>query len=427
MTGPPVLRPPRGLARRVVAAQGSRAYRTGLVWVVIGTPLSLVFLVSILLGLALGTVLSPMFLGLVLLAGVMAYARGLGGLHRRLAGSLLGTRVAEPMPAPLAPGLWNWIKARVGDPIGWRAIAYLVLRVPLALVDLVFVGTLLVYGIATTTYPFFWFTTGGRVMPLFDLLVENWVLTLPLAAFGILMLLAMPWVVNGVVTIDRLLVRGLLGPTALAERVRDLEESRASAVDDATVRLRRIERDLHDGAQAQLVALAMKLGIAKDDLDTGTADVDQVRALVTAAHANAKQALAELRDLARGIHPAALDAGLDVALSTLVSTTGIDARLSVDLPTRPSPSIETIAYFTVAELLTNAAKHAARPIGVEVGSAGGVLRLVVRDGGPGGARVAAGGGLAGLVERLRTVDGGLAVSSPHGGPTAMTVTIPLSG
>jgi signal transduction histidine kinase len=410
----------------VLAAQRSRAYWAGVAWVLIGFPLSAVFLVSVLLGLAVGFTLSPLFLGLLLLAGVMAYARALGGLHRRLAGSLLGTRVAKPVSRALRPGLWNWVKARVGDPIGWRAIAYAALRVPLSLINLLFFGFLLGYGITTATYPFFWFTTGGRVMPMFGLQVDVWALTLPFAALGVALLLAMPWVVTGVVTIDRLLVRGLLGPGA-RERVRDLEESRATAVEDATLRLRRIERDLHDGAQAQLVALAMKLGIVKDDLATGDADLGQVSALVTAAHANAKQALVELRDLARGIHPAALDAGLDVALSTLVSTTGIDARLAVDLPSRPSPSIETIAYYTVAELLTNAAKHAARKITVDVVSAGDTLRVVVRDEGPGGARIEAGGGLAGIGERLRTVDGELTVSSPRGGPTVMTMTIPLSG
>ncbi|WP_254896902.1 sensor histidine kinase [Amycolatopsis sp. Hca4] len=166
----------------------------------------------------------------------------------------------------------------------------------------------------------------------------------------------------------------------------------------------------------------MKLGLAKDELEH--ADLPQVQQLVTAAHANAKQALTELRDLARGIHPPALDAGLDVALATLVATSGIDARVAVDLPRRPPPSLETIVYFSAAELLTNAAKHGGTTL-VEVTEEQDVLQLRVRDSGPGGARTVPGGGLAGVAERLRTVDGELTVSSPPGGPTEVSARVPL--
>jgi signal transduction histidine kinase len=169
----------------------------------------------------------------------------------------------------------------------------------------------------------------------------------------------------------------------------------------------------------------MKLGLAKDELAGEDLDVGQVRTLVTAAHANAKQALTELRDLARGIHPAALDAGLDVALSTLVATSGIEARITVDLPRRPPPSLETIVYFSAAELLTNAAKHAKSPVLLDVSESGAVLRMEVADQGAGGARILPGGGLAGVVERLKTVDGELLIASPAGGPTTITARIPL--
>lgn len=412
------------LPRRVLSAQLSRAYWGELAWVIVGAPLTLAFVLLVVVGLILGAGLSLLTIGVPVLIGVLAGARLIGIAHIGLARALLGTTVTPPARPELRPGLWNGVKGRLGDPLGWRSIAYLVIRLPLSSIGFFLVASLFVYAVSTLSYPLFWFTLHGDAMPTFDLRVDTWPLTLPLAVTGLAVLLAMPWVVHGLTELDRLLVRGVLGTEDLSQRVRDLERSRATAVDDATRRLRRIERDLHDGAQAQLVALAMKLGIAKDEL-AGDGDIEQVTALVTAAHANAKQALVELRDLARGIHPAALDAGLDVALSTLAAGSGIDARITVDLPSRPSPSIETIAYFTVAELLTNAAKHTSSAIEVDVGIVGGDLRLVVRDGGEGGARPVRGGGLAGIAERLATVDGGLDIDSPPGGPTVISAEIPL--
>ncbi|MEV7552558.1 sensor domain-containing protein [Amycolatopsis sp. NPDC089917] len=412
------------LPGRVLGSQLNRAYWAELVWVIIGAPLTLVFVVLVVVGLLLGITLSLLTVGLPVLIGVVAGARLIGAAHIGLSRLLLGTTVTTPSRPELRPGLWNGIKSKIADPIGWRSIAYLLIRLPLSLIEFFLVAILFVYAVSTLTYPFFWFTLNGEAMPTFDLHVGAWPLTLLLAFTGLAVLVAMPWVVHGLTEFDRLLVRGILGAEDLSKRVRDLERSRASAVDDATRQLRRIERDLHDGAQAQLVALAMKLGIAKDEL-SGGGDIEQVTTLVTAAHANAKQALVELRDLARGIHPAALDAGLDVALSTLAAGSGIDARITVDLPSRPSPSIETIAYFTVAELLTNAAKHTSAAIEVDVGIVGDALRLVVHDGGEGGARQERGGGLAGIAERLATVDGRLDIDSPQGGPTVVSAEIPL--
>jgi signal transduction histidine kinase len=222
----------------------------------------------------------------------------------------------------------------------------------------------------------------------------------------------------------------------LPRRVRELEQSRAHVVDDSAARLRRIERDLHDGAQAQMVAVTMKLGLAMKKLgglSDGTgpgqvdrADLDRVLDLVVAAHRGAREAVAELRDLCRGIHPPLLDQGLGIALSTLAARSDLPVELVIDLPERPSAAIETIAYFCAAELLTNAAKHSgARQARLEtVGGPGPLLRVLVSDDGGGGARVEARGGLAGLAERIRTVDGSLQVSSPPGGPTVITVELP---
>jgi signal transduction histidine kinase len=213
-------------------------------------------------------------------------------------------------------------------------------------------------------------------------------------------------------------------------RVRELEQSRAHLVDDSAARLRRIERDLHDGAQAQMVAVAMKLGLAREKLGgmvekTGQADLERVMELVDAAHRGAKEAITELRDLARGIHPPVLDQGLAAALTSLAAGSEVPVELAVDLPERPSAAIETIAYFCAAELLTNVAKHSgARHASLEAAHAPGLLQVRVSDDGTGGARIEARGGLAGLAERVKTVDGRLQVSSPPGGPTVVTVELP---
>ena len=216
----------------------------------------------------------------------------------------------------------------------------------------------------------------------------------------------------------------------LPQRVRELEQSRARVVDDSATRLRRIERDLHDGAQAQMVAVAMKLGLATKKLrgmtdGAGQTDLDRVLELVTAAHRGAKEAVAELRDLARGIHPPVLDQGLGIALTTLAARSDLPVELVIDLPERPSAAIETIAYFCAAELLTNVTKHSgATHATLEAIHTSGLLRVRVSDNGSGGAHVGASGGLAGLAERIKNVDGRLQLSSPPGGPTAVTVELP---
>jgi signal transduction histidine kinase len=219
-----------------------------------------------------------------------------------------------------------------------------------------------------------------------------------------------------------------LGP--LPRRVHELEQSRAHVVEDSAARLRRIERDLHDGAQAQLVAVTMKLGLAMKKLGrmtngAGQAEVERVLELVAAAHRGAKEAITELRDLARGIHPPVLDEGLGPALASLAARSEVPVELAVDVPDRPSAAIETIAYFCAAELLANVSKHSgARQATLEAVHVPGLLRVRVGDDGCGGARLDDRGGLAGLAERIGTVDGRLEISSPPGGPSVVAVELP---
>jgi signal transduction histidine kinase len=249
---------------------------------------------------------------------------------------------------------------------------------------------------------------------------------------GVILFFLAPWAVRAVVYLDRSLMHGLLSPDATAVRVRSLEHARAQTVDASAATLRRIERDLHDGTQAQLVALAMQLGMAKEKLaDTEHVDIEQVRALVDDAHRGAKEAITELRDLARGIHPPALDIGLEGALATLAARSTVPTEVEVSITDRPTPAIEAIAYFCVAELLANIAQHAeASRAKVTCAQHGKWLRLVVRDDGKGGARASSLGssssGLVGLGDRVNAVDGQFDIVSPPRGPTVVTVDLPLN-
>jgi signal transduction histidine kinase len=212
----------------------------------------------------------------------------------------------------------------------------------------------------------------------------------------------------------------------MAERVSELERTRALAVEDSAAALRRVERDLHDGAQMRLAALAMNLGLAREKLDDG--DDPTVRELIDAAHRNAVDALADLRDLARGIHPPVLDNGLASALATLAASSAVPASVTSGIAQRPAPAIETIAYFCAAELIANATKHSyADQIKIKIYTERTrLLRLEVTDDGIGGADATRGSGLSGLAQRVSTVDGRIDVDSPAGGPTTVAVELPLT-
>src|SRR5579872_191244 len=245
------------------------------------------------------------------------------------------------------------------------------------------------------------------------------------AVIGVLILLAAPQLTRGLAVADTALARLLLGPRRdLAARVIELENSRERVVDAAETERRRIERDLHDGAQQRLVALAMELGRAKARFAD---DIDAARDLVDQAHVQAKEALTELRNLVRGVHPPVLtDRGLDAALSGLAALCPVPVDVHVDVPVRPKASIEAVAYFTVAEALTNVAKHARAShakVVVEGHGFPGTLTVMISDDGIGGADITS-PGLSGLADRISGVDGRLSVESPSGGPTIIAAELP---
>jgi signal transduction histidine kinase len=446
---------PAALARPLLLGPFTRQARLELLFCLIGIPLGLCALVVPYWGVGFAlavALLAPgdevtwvagvaSILGLLLLVLLATrMGRGLGAVHRRLAARLLDERVAPPPPLRPGRGMLGRVRAGLRDGPGWRAVAYQLLKLPAAFLE-GYAAYLWLGGLVNLTYPLWWGlfrnhppgVTLGPVLaaspfPGRTLHVTTFAGTFAAFAVGATMLLAAPWVTRAVVTTDRWLLRGLLGPARLAQRVRDLEQTRALAVDDAAARLRRVERDLHDGAQVHLATLAMHLGMAKEQLgdDGDPLDVVRARELLEAAHRGAKEALVELRDLAKGIHPPVLDNGLADALATLAAASAIPVELRCDLPERPAPAIETIAYFCAAELLANAAKHSyANRIRIQASGHGDRLLLEVSDDGVGGADPARGSGLSGLAQRVRTVDGRLEVVSPPGGPTRITVALPL--
>jgi signal transduction histidine kinase len=379
----------------------------------------------------LGTVV-----GLLLLTLALLISRRLGGLHRRLVGWLLGYEVAAPLRFQPGKGILARLDRRLRDRVAWRAVSYSLIKLPVAAVQL-YAVTLAGFGLVDVSYPVLWLlfhhnpggnpSSMGAVVPLpfggkFE--VSSWPGTFLPALAGMACVIGAAWLARGISAGDRALARGLLGPS----RVSELERTRTLAVEDSAAALRRVERDLHDGAQMRLAALAMNLGMAREKLDDDEVpEVATVRELLDAAQRNAVDALADLRDLARGIHPPALDNGLASALTTLAASSAIPASVTADIGPRPAPAIETIAYFCAAELIANATKHSyANEIKVNIHTERrGVLRLDVCDDGIGGADAGHGSGLAGLAQRVSTVDGRIDVSSPPGGPTLVTVTLPL--
>ena len=388
-----------------------------------------------------GLVLTVVFVGVVILAGGLRAARGLGRWQRGLARRMLGEEMSEPEPFSARPGFFGRLRASLGDRAAWKTVGYFVAKVPLTIFGVWFALSIWVEALLDIASPLTGATGTARFGPFARLLGPRYhggpapgLAHVSVFVTGVVFLFVAPWTMRLVVHLDRRMMHLLLGPDAVSTRVKSLEESRSKTLDAATETLRRIERNLHDGTQAQLVALAMRLGQAKEKLEhlaaeNRTDDLEAVRHLVDEAHRGAKEAITDLRDLARGIHPPALDTGLENALSTLAARSPVPTAVTVSIQSRPSPAIETICYFCAAELLANVAQHAqASRASLGCAQHGPWLRIVVRDNGRGGAAIdrvsSASSGLAGLADRVRTVDGHLSIASPPGGPTAVTVDLP---
>ncbi len=329
------------------------------------------------------TALLVIWIGLPLLLAFLAVLRGFALLHRRLASRVLGTVIVEPYAVGIGGGLFTRLRFRLSDRASWRDLAWLL--------EVQTIG-FAVQLAALIAFPF-----------------------LPLGWWGSPLLLRT----------DASTTRLLAGPqdSQLQQRIGELETSRADSVDHSAAELRRIERDLHDGAQAQLVALAMNLGLAQELV---VRDPTAAAALIGEARESSTTALAELRSLVRGIHPPVLaDRGLTGGISALALAHPRDVEVDVDLDGRPPAPVESAVYFAVAEALTNSAKHAAaQHAWVWMRHDGGTLIVMVGDDGVGGAQLTPEGGLIGIERRLSAFDGTMSMASPLGGPTIVTMKVP---
>jgi signal transduction histidine kinase len=419
-------------SRRIPGPEGIRAWGSSPVraatWlataqVAAGGAVGLAGLAAVAMPIAVGialvrSVVAPVAALLVILAVV----RVCTALQRSRITAFTGTDPAGGRPGPS----WWRYPFTAG---AWRQVAYHFVAGPVAVGMAALVGAAWSAGLLLGTAPAHAWTL-PRHGPL------GWDPRAPLAvaamtAAGLLLLLLTPALAAALARADLAVARTFLGPTqreeraALTRRMSGLAASRAATVEAADAERRRIERDLHDGAQQRLVSLAMNLGIARAMLK----DLPEPgREVIARSHEEAKLALTELRDFIRGLHPAVLDElGLDAALSGLAARTPIPVDVRVDLPERLAPALESVAYFVVSEALTNVVKHSGASR-AEVGLArrDGRIVLTVADDGRGGAGTAGGSGLAGLSRRVASVDGALALSSPTGGPTRLTVELPCA-
>jgi signal transduction histidine kinase len=428
-----MVRRPGGSYRDPVIRDLLRPWREAATWwslthllldVFVGT---VTFTVTVtLLAISLGLLITfPLALPFIWLTFVAS--RLMGRMERSRIDALLGVRLADPIPPLQGRGWWSRLVERSKSGARWREILHQVVALPLGLFTLL--GALLAWcgSVGLLLAPLYVdsFPDDTAHFGLFDV-TQGWG-SVGIAVVGAVgLVFGAPWVTKLLAWLDLAVARLLLAPRRkdeLGEKVTRLETSRAAAVDSAEAERRRIERDLHDGAQQRLVALAMGLGAARERLDE---DPEVGRQLVADAHEEAKAALKEIRDLVRGIHPVILeDRGLDAALSAVVARSPVPVTLEVDVAERPPPAVESTAYFIVSEALANVARHAGSTrANVAIVRGGDRLVVEVRDDGRGGAAIGSGTGLTGLRDRVTALGGSFHVVSPEGGPTTVLAELP---
>jgi signal transduction histidine kinase len=396
--------------------------------IALGLPMGIITFTLIVTLSVLSVGLMPLFLLGVPLAWItFMTSRVLGMIERSRAAAFDDERIPDPIPPLTRPTWLGRISERLHSKPRWREFGYHVALLPVGTIGYALAAAAWGGSLALAAMPAYVDALPGDSAKFYFLEVgtdgAQWVAA-AVGAVGVLFIA--PWLTLGIARLQRGMARSLLGPTQeaeLAAEVTRAETGRTAAVDSAEAERRRIERDLHDGAQQRLVALAANLGAAKEKLAD---DPEEGREMVAVAHEEAKAALADIRDLVRGIHPVILeDRGLDAALSAVVARSAVPVTLDVQVATRPPAAVESAAYFVVNEALTNVARHAhATRAHVSLARAGNRLVVEVRDDGIGGADVARGSGLQGLRDRVAGLGGTMYVISPAGGPTTISVELP---
>jgi signal transduction histidine kinase len=396
------------------------------VYLLLALPMGILTFTVVVTGWSLALGLAITLIGLPIAMITIHTSRWMAWVERRRAALVLG----ETIPGVYRSSNGKFVerlKALFSDPSTWKDLAWHLLLLPVGIAGFTIAVTAWSATLGLLTMPAWWWAlpkSDPTELGLFQ--VDSWGHAFLAMAIGILLLPLAAALVRGTAAASGALSRIVLGPSRrqLEERVEILAQTRAGAVDAAAAELHRIERDLHDGAQARLVALALDLGMAEERFDR---DPEGARELVEKARGEARLAMGELRDLARGIRPAMLsERGLGEAIGALAARTSLPTTVEIDLDGRLPAPVELAAYFTVAEALTNAVKHAqARSAKVRLWRENGRLRIEVRDDGLGGAN-SNGHGLDGLHKRLAALDGTLAIASPVGGPTVLYAEVPCA-
>ena len=403
------------------------ARRLGLdtLYLVSGLPMGILTFTVVVTGWSLALGLAITLIGLPVALLTVAVSRALATVERRRAQLVLGAPLEARYRSWTQGSIWKRLRAVFADPTTWKDLAWHLLLLPVGIAG---------FTIAVTTWSttaglllmpaWWWIGRDGWAVDLGLFSIDGWPEAFVGTAVGLLSIPLTIALVRGSAAGTGALAQIVLGPgtRALEERVESLTATRADAVDAATLELARLERDLHDGAQARIVAVAMDLGMAEQQ---ARSDPQAAEELVRRARENAGQALVELRELARGMRPALIaERGLGEAVRALVARSPLPATADVKLDGALPPAVETAAYYVVAEALTNAAKHAsAASAAVRLSRAGDRLVIEVSDDGVGGADPS-GGGLAGLRSRVAALDGTLRVASPAGGPTLVRAELP---
>lgn len=393
-----------------------------------GTVLGVLLLVVLALLLAVGLGLSVVGVGLLVLAAVPVVGIPVAALERRR------LRIVEPVPLPdphaslPGAGAWPWLRTRLKERATWRELSYALLHaVVFTAAGLGFTALLAFSAMLLVTPAIVWAIAPDTVMLIPGRSISDPVGGLPGTAAGLVGLVLAAYA-GGLLAGAQVKAAQLLLSAReedLGRRIIELTRSRARLVDAFEAERRRIERDLHDGAQQQLVALTMTLGLAELEL---RGQESAALPLIARARGEARQALEQLRSLVRDIHPQVLtDHGLAAAVEELALRNPVPVAVDIDLPRRLAAPVESTAYFTVTEALANAAKHSgAAAVTVHGRLVGDRLVLEVGDDGRGGADPSAGSGLQGLADRVAILKGRLIVTSPVGGPTRLRVEVPCS-
>jgi signal transduction histidine kinase len=395
-----------------------------LLYVGLSGPIGLAWIITLVVGFAIGAALTVIVVGIVVLAFTFELARLGARIERARAALVLGRPIAQPPHPPASRSVPRRIWARVTDRAGWKELGFMLLLGTVGTTLGVIVIALWSGVLAAVVAPAFTAASPGH-----SLLGRQTAWALLGIVAGGLGLGALTVVVTRGFAVGLGAIAGWLlaadDRAVLAARVDTLEATRAAAVESADARLRRLERDLHDGAQHRLSYIAMELDRARAKLAD---DPETASELLTRAHEESKKAMVELRDLVRGIHPSVLtDRGLDAAVSGLAERCPVPVGVDIEVEPRPPSAVETAAYYVVAEALTNISKHAgARSAAVEICRNGSLLSIVVWDDGQGGASRRPGSGLEGLAQRVEALDGSLEITSPPGGPTTLRAEVPCA-